>query len=115
MRTKNESRPLFLLFFLVLASLFVFNSYADEVTIDWKSGTYTGEVSNGVRHGQGTFTFADGSKYVGEFRDHKYHGQGVYTESNGLKYVGEWKNGNPWNGTEYDITATYSSGVRTEK
>ena len=78
----------------LLAGLFAVNSYADEVTIDWKNGTYTGEVSNGVPDGQGTWTHPNGEKYVGEFKD-----------------------GKPWNGTEHDkdgkITATYSEGILT--
>ena len=85
----NKTRPLFLVcLFLLFGGLFAFNSYADEVTIDWKSGTYTGEVSNGVADGQGTWTHPNGEKYVGEFKD-----------------------GKPWNGTEHDkdgkITAMY--------
>ena len=61
----NRTHPLLLVFVLLLAGLFAFNSYADEVTIEYQGGTYTGEVSNGVPHGQGTFTFPDGRKYVG--------------------------------------------------
>ena len=30
-----------------------------------KSAKYIGEYKDGKRHGQGTFTFDDGSKYVG--------------------------------------------------
>ena len=67
-----------------------------EITIDWEEGTYTGEVSNNVPNGQGTYTYADGSKYVGEFKD-----------------------GNPWKGNEYDkggnVTVIYSESVRKEK
>ena len=40
----NKTRPLFLVYFFLLSSLFAFNSYADEVTIEWKGGTYTGEL-----------------------------------------------------------------------
>ena len=114
----------------------------DVITIDWKGGSYTGEVSDGVPHGQGIFalpdgfeyvgefkdglfhgqgifTFTDGAQYVGELKDNNHHGQGTFTFPDGSKYVGEWKDGNPWNGTEYDedgeITATYSDGVITEK
>ena len=65
------------------------------VTIDWLEGTYTGEVSNGVPHGQGT-----------------------WTHPNGNKYVGEWKDGKPWNGTMYDkdqnVIGTYSDGAWKE-
>ena len=93
--TMNNTRPLFLVCFFLLVGLFTFNSYADEVTIDWKSGTYTGEVSNGVPYGQGTFTKTDGSTYVGECKDDK-----------------------EWEGTECDkdrtVIATYSEGVETK-
>ena len=54
-----------------------------EITIDWEEGTYTGEVSNNVPNGEGTYTFDDGDKYVGEFKD-----------------------GEQWNGTDYDKDGT---------
>ena len=107
----------------LLLCVFAFNSYADEVTIEYPSGIYTGEVSNGVPHGQGTFTYGKGAYfgdiYVGEFKYGKYDGQGTYTFGSGEKYVGEWKDGNPWKGTEYDkdgnVTATWTDGVMSEK
>jgi len=78
-----------------LVCVFASNSYADDVTIEYNGGTYTGEVSNGVPDGQGTFTWPDGTKYVGE-----------------------WKEGEPWNGTFFDkeqnVTVTYADGVRKE-
>lgn len=45
--------------------------------------TYDGEVVDGVPHGFGRYTFADGSFYEGEFVNGKRHGEGVY-ESFGL-------------------------------
>ena len=63
---------------------------------------YVGEFKEGVRHGQGTFTWSDGRKYVGEYKDGIPNGQGTYTSSNGDKYEGEWKDEKPWNGTYYD-------------
>ncbi len=33
--------------------------------------TYTGELKDGLRHGQGTITFPDGSKRTGEWKDGK--------------------------------------------
>ncbi len=38
--------------------------------------SYEGEWENGVFHGQGTLTFANGSKLVGEFKDGNIHGIG---------------------------------------
>ena len=88
----NKTRSLFLVPLFLLAGLFAVNSYADEVTISWEDGTYTGEVSNGVPDGQGTLTFADGRKYVGEWNDGRHHGQGALTSPDGYKYVGQFKN-----------------------
>jgi hypothetical protein len=88
----NKTRPLFGLCFLLLAGLFAFNAYADEVTIEYQGGTYTGEVVGDVPNGKGTWVLPDKTKYVGQFKD-----------------------GKPWNGTEHDkdgkITATYSKGA----
>ena len=88
----NNTRPLILLCFLLLAGLFAFNAYADEVTIEYQGGTYTGEVVGDVPNGKGTWVLPDKTKYVGQFKD-----------------------GKPWNGTEHDkdgkITATYSKGA----
>jgi hypothetical protein len=54
---------------------------------------YVGEYRVGKRTGQGTFTSATGEKYVGEFWDGKSHGQGTYTWPDGEKYVGEFRDG----------------------
>ena len=66
MKLSNFTAGLFL---YLLVGLFAFNSYADEVTIEWKDGTYTGEVSKGVPNGYGTFTDSDGRKFVGQWKD----------------------------------------------
>ena len=116
--TMNKTRPLFLACFLLLTGLFAFNSYADEVTIEYQGGIYTGEVVGDVPNGKGTWVLPDKTKYVGEFKDGKFHGQGTYTYPDGRQYVGELKDDKWWNGTEYDkggnVTATYLEGVRTE-
>ena len=52
---------------------------------------YTGEWKNDKRHGQGTYTHANGAKYVGNFKDAKINGQGTYTYAHGAKYVGNFK------------------------
>jgi hypothetical protein len=59
---------------------------------------YVGEFKAGDSHGQGTFYFlannnSKGDKYEGEFKEGKQHGQGRYTWANGKKYDGEWKDG----------------------
>jgi hypothetical protein len=68
-------------------------------TITYADGSkYVGEWKDSYEHGLGTYTFSPrskwaGHKYVGEFKDGKYHGQGTYTNADGSKYVGEYKNG----------------------
>ena len=64
-----------------------------ETTSSSLNNKYVGEWKDGEHHGQGTYTFADGSKYVGEWKDGKRFGQGTYTWPSGTKYVGEWKDG----------------------
>ena len=76
-----------------LVCVFAFNSYADEATIGYWGGTYTGELSNGVPHGQGTWTHPSGAAYVGEWKNDKRNGQGTFTKADGGKYVGEFKDG----------------------
>ena len=53
---------------------------------------YTGEWKNDKRHGQGTYTHADGAKYVGNFKDEKYHGQGTYIWPEGKRETGFYMN-----------------------
>jgi len=65
-------------------------------TYTWESGEfagdkYVGKWRDGNRHGQGTYTWANGNKYVGKWRDDKINGQGTFTYANGDKYVGGWK------------------------
>ena len=84
------------------------NSDSVEETIEYPSGTYIGEVSNGVPNGQGTFTYGSGSKYVGEHKDGRKHGQGTYTWSDGSKYVGEFKGDK----THGQGTYTYADGYK---
>ena len=42
------------------------------------------------------------SEYQGQVKDGKPNGLGVLISTNGWKYLGSWKNGEIWNGTEYD-------------
>ena len=46
----------------------------------------------------GTDTYANGDKYVGEFKDGNKHGQGTYTFADGRVEEGIWENGKlkPW-------------------
>jgi hypothetical protein len=63
-------------------------------TINYPDGSvYVGEVRNGQRNGQGTYTFVNGDVYVGEFRDNQRNGQGTFTFISGNVYVGEYRDG----------------------
>lgn len=61
---------------------------------------YVGEWKDGLKHGQGEWTYSNGSikeTYVGEWKDGQKHGLGKITYTDGSKgvreiYVGEWKN-----------------------
>lgn len=53
---------------------------------------YEGEVSNGMRNGNGTYIAANGEKYTGEWLNDKRHGYGVQVWANGDTYIGEWRN-----------------------
>jgi hypothetical protein len=83
---------------------------------DWKYGTrhgngtfttadgssYTGTFKNGLEHGSGTCNSSSGTRYEGEWSKGKYHGEGMLTTSDGFKYEGEFKNGKPWSLVKYD-------------
>ena len=56
--------------------------------------THTGEWSDDVRNGFGTYTYINGDTYEGEWSNNLRHGQGTYTYAeSGAKYVGGWVNG----------------------
>lgn len=100
---KNLLR--FLAFVLTIGSTFAQSNLTaceDIDTTRWSNcfgtsananGQYTGEYKDGKRNGQGTFTFADGSRYVGEYKNGFREGQGTLIYANGGKYVGEHKGG----------------------
>ncbi len=47
------------------------------------SRRYDGEFLHGVRHGAGTFFYADGSRYCGQWEANVKCGYGVYTHVDG--------------------------------
>jgi clan AA aspartic protease (TIGR02281 family) len=56
---------------------------------------YSGPYENGLRSGEGTYTWADGRMYVGTFRNGLPNGRGAYTLANGDTYVGDFQD-NRW-------------------
>ena len=53
---------------------------------------YVGYWKGGLRHGQGTFYYSNGSKYEGEWHNNLKHGSGVFTFEDGSTYNGPFEN-----------------------
>jgi hypothetical protein len=51
-----------------------------------------GEWKAGVKDGQGTYTWADGSIYTGAWKYGVREGQGTYKGADGTIYEGLWSN-----------------------
>jgi hypothetical protein len=73
------------------------NSLALNVTSceaeEYKSydgGRYEGHLLGGKRHGQGVYSWPDGSSHTGEWTNDAPNGYGVRIYSNGDKYEGSW-------------------------
>ena len=65
--------------------------YHGQGTSTWADGSkYIGEWKNNKRDGQGTYTWPSGSKYIGEWLENERHGDGAYVWSSGHTYVGQW-------------------------
>ena len=80
---------------IFIITLFVFFSsltnFAYSDTLSFGSSTYEGDVKKGKAHGDGIFTFSDGSKYEGKFKKNKIHGKGKYTDLEGNVFEGKWR------------------------
>ena len=53
-------------------------------------GSYSGDFKNNRRHGNGTFTFFNGSKYIGQWKNNFRNGKGSYIWPDGHKLEGKW-------------------------
>ena len=85
---------LIILLILLLSSPVIGDNHKGETLYLW--GKYPNYVWKG---------FGDKDtqpKYQGQVKDGKPNGLGVLISTNGWKYFGSWKNGEIWNGTEYD-------------
>jgi hypothetical protein len=65
---------------------------------------YFGGFLNGLKHGEGTRLWKDGSQYVGGWLQGKMSGRGEFIKANGDKYKGEYLNG-----------LEHGSGTQTKK
>jgi len=80
---------------------------------------YTGQMSNGVRHGRGIFRAPDGTEYVGEFANGQINGKGIATKYDGSTIEGNFVNGKP-EGHVFQVDTTecwqfegeYKNGVK---
>jgi len=54
---------------------------------------YSGDLLNGIPHGNGTLFLKNGGKYEGEWVNGSYQGQGSLVMSNGNIYTGSFSNG----------------------
>lgn len=60
----------------------------------WSNGTvYEGNYANSCKEGKGKLTMPDKSVYEGDFVSNKMEGTGLYTFANGDLYQGEFQNG----------------------
>jgi len=64
-----------------------------QETVSYKDGsTYTGQMSNGMRHGHGVRKSPNG-EYEGQWEADLQHGKGVQKWSDGRKYEGQFESG----------------------
>lgn len=86
-------------------------TFTGNTTREEETGTYTGELVYGLKHGKGTFVFKNGDKYTGDFDSGLFHGKGTYVWADGTTYTGDyvsdkrtgkgtmtWSNGNTYTG-----------------
>lgn len=62
-------------------------------TKKYLSGVYEGEWKNGLRDGQGKYTWTNGDTYTGAWFEDKRNGQGLYIWHDGSKYKGNYSHG----------------------
>lgn len=62
-------------------------------TLQTPVGTYTGDFSQSKMHGNGKFTYNDGSVYVGGFENDERSGKGKLTRPDGSGLEGNFKVG----------------------
>ena len=94
---------------LGLAFALVPLSFAEDVTLSFRGGTYHGEVLQGRPDGQGTWRLENGDTYVGVFLiGIPRQGEGAFELPDGSRYVGSYRYGLP-HGTG---TVTRPDGAR---
>lgn len=64
-----------------------------EGTLEYRNGTYEGQLYELRPHGKGTWKSDDGESYEGDWLNGEFHGQGAYSYAGGSFYSGYWKEG----------------------
>lgn len=84
-------------------------------TLTYPSGDeYVGDFVNGVRSGEGTYTWKNGAYYTGAWSDDQMNGRGTYyysSGSEGYKLVGNFAKNQPNGECTYYISASQSYGT----
>ena len=100
-------------FFLLLSSPVIGNSHKGETLYRWEN------PSGDVYIWKGFGDKETQPKYQGDVENGVPNGLGVLISTNGWKYFGSWKNGEIWNGTEYDedgnIWSKYVNGKKIKQ
>lgn len=77
--------------------------------------TYTGDIEEGLFHGEGVQEFNSGMVYRGEFRNGYWHGQGVLESPAGWRYEGSFREGlMSGQGVLEDAHSRYEGGFRKD-
>lgn len=72
---------------------------------------YTGSWQNDMRNGKGIINFANGDRFEGEFASDLQNGQGTMAFANGATFAGSWQNGK-WHGEgEFKYDNTHIKGT----
>lgn len=72
-----------------------YNINLSGMTVIYKSSGdfYVGETKDGLYHGNGVYTWANGTQYYGEFSEGKFTGKASFTTTSGIVIQGYWKEG----------------------
>jgi hypothetical protein len=66
---------------------------SETTSMPWLSGTYSGQLQNGIPSGKGTYTWTDGVYYEGEWLNGNPQGQGQIVTPDGTVFEVEFDDG----------------------